>query len=63
MEINVSSFVVDEDIYYAAILRDLSQTRKLSTMSTIGNPNGDKEFRMKKKVIQSLNEGIIYYFL
>ena len=52
MEINVSSFVVDEDIYYAAILRDLSQTRKLSTMSIVGNSGGDKEFRMKKKVIQ-----------
>jgi len=52
VEINVSSFVVDEDIYYAAILRDLSQTRKLSTMSIVGNSGGDKEFRMKKKVIQ-----------
>jgi len=52
VEINVSSFVVDEDIYYAAILRDLSQTRKLSTMSTVGSSSGDKEFRMKKKVIQ-----------
>jgi len=56
----VSSFVVDEDIYYAAILRDLTQTRKPSTMSALGNSSGDKEFRMKKKVILSHSKQTIY---
>ena len=50
VEVYVSSFVVDEDIHYAAILRDMSQPGKTSTSSIVGRQTGDKEIRIKKKV-------------
>ena len=50
VEVYVSSFVVDEDIHYAAILRDMSQPGKTSTSSLVGRHAGDKEIRIKKKV-------------
>lgn len=51
VEVNLSSFVVDEEIYYAAILRDMSQPRNTSTSSAVaGRHIGDKELRIKKKV-------------
>ena len=46
---NLASFVVDEEIYYAAILRDMSVPRKVSA-SSAGRHVGDKELRIKKKV-------------
>ena len=51
VEVNVSSFVVDEEVYYAAILRDMSQPVKMSTSSAAGRHATDKELRIKKKVI------------
>jgi len=50
VEVNLSSFVVDEEIYYAAILRDMSQPNRFSTSSALGRNIGDKELRIKKKV-------------
>ena len=50
VEVNLSSFVVDEEIHYAAILRDMSQPGKMSISSSAGRQTGDKELRIKKKV-------------
>ena len=55
VEVNVSSFVVDEEVYYAAILRDMSQPVKMSTSSVAGRQATDKELRIKKKVITKLS--------
>ena len=50
VEVHVSSFVVDEEIHYAAILKDMSQPKKMSISSSAGRQIGDKELRIKKKV-------------
>ena len=51
VEVNLSSFVVDEEVHYAAILRDMSQPTKMSISSSAGRQAGDKDLRIKKKVI------------